>query len=73
MKKPVCANVQWFFRVDQNYLEGLLKHISEPPSRAYDSAGLGQGPIVCTNCISNKFSGDAVIAGLENILGEPLN
>lgn len=53
---------------------GLVKtHICEPHSRAYDSAGLRQGPRVCISCFSNQFSGDAAVAGLENLLREPVN
>lgn len=51
----------------QNHLEGLLKQVAgHPPTPGvWDSAGLRSGP---RTCLSNKFLGDAEVAGPEATL-----
>ena len=73
LKKAVLFQqlLKWFsnLSVHQIYLQGLWKHrLLGPAPRVSISVGPGKGPRIC---ISEKFPGDADVAGLGTTSGEP--
>lgn len=51
------------YSLNQNYLQGLLKHRLLDPPQSFDSTVQGKSLIIC---ISDKFPGDAIPAGPYN-------